>query len=150
MPKAEGTKTCVLSGPISQIVEGNIAAFEEAKASLERDGWVVWSPRHHRLSEDCYREAVDLGPAYASGKLYRQLMRECFTAILHADQVFVLPGWLKSRGAQREVLFAMTIGVPVDRLILSQRRPQQKIPSISERFRPVDLLFEDRHAASTD
>lgn len=112
----DARRLAVLSGPISKVKDGNLSAFTEARDRLEAEGWEVWSPRHHVLSDRCFSESQDRlanGEDPATGRYYRLLMRGCYLKVLQANAVFVLSGWMHASGAQREVLLAYSVGVPV-------------------------------------
>ena len=88
-----------LSGPMTGLPDFNRPAFHAAAAALRAQGHVVINPAE-----------VDLGPAATWADYMRIHLAEIARRV---TQVFVLPGWESSRGAQLEVHVARSLGLPV-------------------------------------
>lgn len=88
-----------LSGPMTGLPDFNRPAFHAAAAALREQGHVVINPAE-----------VDLGPDATWADYMRIHLAEIARRV---TQVFVLPGWESSRGAQLEVHVARSLGLPV-------------------------------------
>ena len=88
-----------LSGPMTGLPDFNRPAFHAAAAALRAQGHVVINPAE-----------VDLGPDATWADYMRIHLAEIARRV---TQVFVLPGWESSRGAQLEVHVARSLGLPV-------------------------------------
>ena len=88
-----------LSGPMTGLPDFNRPAFHAAAAALRAQGHVVINPAE-----------VDLGPDASWADYMRIHLAEIARRV---TQVFVLPGWESSRGAQLEVHVARSLGLPV-------------------------------------
>ena len=88
-----------LSGPMTGLPDFNRPAFHAAAAELRAQGHVVINPAE-----------VDLGPDATWVDYMRIHLAEIARRV---TQVFVLPGWGSSRGAQLEVHVARSLGLPV-------------------------------------
>ncbi|HRW03436.1 MAG TPA: DUF4406 domain-containing protein, partial [Tetrasphaera sp.] len=88
-----------LSGPMTGLPDFNRPAFHAAAAALRAQGYVVINPAE-----------VDLGPDATWADYMRVHLAEIARRV---TQVFVLPGWESSRGAQLEVHVARSLGLPV-------------------------------------
>ena len=88
-----------LSGPMTGLPDFNRPAFHAAAAALREQGHVVINPAE-----------VDLGPDATWVDYMRVHLAEIARRV---TQVFVLPGWEGSRGAQLEVHVARSLGLPV-------------------------------------
>ena len=88
-----------LSGPMTGLPDFNRPAFHAAAAALRAQGHVVINPAE-----------VDLGPDATWADYMRIHLAEIARRV---TQVFVLPGWESSRGAQLEVHVARALGLPV-------------------------------------
>ena len=103
-PDAEATDAdtedvVYLSGPMTGLPDFNRPAFHAAAAALRAQGHVVINPAE-----------VDLGPDATWADYMRIHLAEIARRV---TQVFVLPGWESSRGAQLEVHVARALGLPV-------------------------------------
>ena len=97
---ADDTEDAVyLSGPMTGLPDFNRPAFHAAAAALRAQGYVVINPAE-----------VDLGPDATWSDYMRIHLAEIARRV---TQVFVLPGWEGSRGAQLEVHVARSLGLPV-------------------------------------
>lgn len=88
-----------LSGPMTGLPDFRRPAFHAAAAALREQGHVVINPAE-----------VDLGPDATWSDYMRVHLAEIARRV---TQVFVLPGWEGSRGAQLEVHVARSLGLPV-------------------------------------
>jgi len=96
----EPERAVYLSGPMTGLPDFNRAAFHAAVAALREQGHVVINPAE-----------VDLG----SDATWSDYMRIHLAEIARrVTQVFVLPGWESSRGAQLEVHVARALGLTVE------------------------------------
>lgn len=97
---ADDTEDAVyLAGPMTGLPDFNRPAFHAAAAALRAQGYVVINPAE-----------VDLGPDATWSDYMRIHLAEIARRV---TQVFVLPGWEGSRGAQLEVHVARSLGLPV-------------------------------------
>ena len=95
----ESAGAAYLSGPMTGLPDFNRPAFHAAAATLRAQGHVVINPAE-----------VDLGPDATWVDYMRVHLAEIARRV---TQVFVLPGWESSRGAQLEVHVARALGLPV-------------------------------------
>lgn len=95
-----------LAGPMTGRAQLNYPAFNAVAAWARALGRAVVSPAEFGIPpgtpwEDCMRVAV--------------------RALTHCGEVLLLPGWLDSRGAQREAEIAQgVLGIPVSELTLDE------------------------------
>ncbi len=120
-----------LSGPMTGLPDFNRPAFHAAAAALREQGHVVINPAE-----------VDLGPDATWSDYMRIHLAEIARRV---TQVFVLPGWEGSRGAQLEVHVARALGLPVVP-VLTEDKPAQE-PVLPRRIEPGD--FEVERVAAT-
>ena len=83
-----------ISGPMTGIPDYNRDAFLEAEAIFRTRGWDVLNPWH--LGE-------------VSGWGHYDYMKRDISAMSGCDGIYMLPGWLRSRGAKAEWFVAMFI-----------------------------------------
>ncbi len=112
-----------LSGPMTGLPDFNRPAFHAAAAALREQGHVVINPAE-----------VDLGPDATWADYMRVHLAEIARRV---TQVFVLPGWESSRGAQLEVHVARALGLPVVP-VLTEAKPTQE-PALPRRIEPADV-----------
>jgi hypothetical protein len=105
------SRIAYIAGPVSGHPDGNRRTFAAAEAYLTREGWAVINPLDHEKSAEGIAEAEQLGPAYRTGPIYHQILRDCFRDVLLADAVFLLPQWQRSVGAARERALATWAGI---------------------------------------
>lgn len=94
-------KKIYISGPISEMPDGNRAEFARVEAKLKSFGFDVVNP--HNLFE-----AVE-----TNGFKWRDFMNECLKALTGCDEVVTLAGWDMSRGAKLEVHIARALDMEV-------------------------------------
>lgn len=90
--------TVYLSGKITGMPNLNKFKFEAAEKHLTQYGYDVINP--HKLPDN-------------HDKTWESYMKECTRALTGANMVVVLDCWKKSRGAVREVMMAIFLGIPV-------------------------------------
>ena len=84
-----------LAGPMRGYPDRNIPAFHRATKLLQADGYTVFNP-----ADLCYLTERDA------------LATELHWLCLHAEHVFLLPGWQESRGALAEKAVAEALDIP--------------------------------------
>lgn len=112
-----------ISGPISGCPNGNRSMFYKLASMISKIHHVSGVVNPHELHED----AKDLS--------WIGYMRRDIKAMVECDQVFLLEGWLWSRGARLEYRLAKKLGITITAppfwLALS-RRPWSKKNSQQE------------------
>ena len=102
-------KQIYVSGPMTGYKDFNRAAFEEARAKGEALGYAMFIPGDGEEYSEAEVENLSASPANRA-----KWMHKDFRFIVnHADEVWVLPGWMQSQGARDEVRLAQVIGLPV-------------------------------------
>lgn len=81
----------------------NFAAFDEAKAKLESEGWTVISPA------DLAREAGCAADGSVPASLNADIFKREIMAIFDIDAMYVLPGWEANLGTIAEVTLARAL-----------------------------------------
>jgi hypothetical protein len=89
-----------VSGPMTGIADFNFPAFEEACVSLRALGYEVVSPH-------------EVNPADGIEHPWDWYMRRDIVALMEADAIVTLPGWLDSKGATLETHIGRTLGMRV-------------------------------------
>lgn len=92
-------KRVYVAGPMSGIDHYNRTAFEAAARQLNGQGYDAITP-FDALTTDDWHEG----------------MRADIRAMLQCEEVFVLPGWQKSKGASLEIQIALTLEMPITEL----------------------------------
>lgn len=88
-----------LAGPMAGMPESNLPAFHAAAAKLRAEGHVVFNPAELPIEKDRdYRAALGQDLAWICAE---------------AEAIALLPGWVKSKGAQAEFATAHAIGLEV-------------------------------------
>lgn len=88
--------TVYLSGPITGMANNNTESFEHAEHVLRSQGHEVINPLRLEHNHD---------------KSWRSYMRECITALMSADLIVMLDGWMESSGAIIEHHLALSVGI---------------------------------------
>ena len=87
-----------IAGPMSGIPEYNYPAFKAAAKELHELGFEVVAPLHDNPDNDWAKWiAKDIRILIDDG----------------IERIYVLPNWLKSRGARLEVFLGLLLGIPV-------------------------------------
>ena len=86
-----------IAGPVTGHPQRNQVAFAEAQHLLERHGWQVVNP-------------LAVVPASAS---WLGAMLRCVWHLSLCDEVRLLPGWERSRGARWELVVAVVLGLRI-------------------------------------
>lgn len=97
--------TLYISGPMSNLPEENLAAFTLADTFLKEVGFKTINP--HVLNK-LLRERLQRTPTY-----YEFLREDMIQIATSADGLYMLEGWWRSPGAQREMTFATWLGIPI-------------------------------------
>lgn len=87
-----------IAGPISGLPDGNRPAFAAAADMIRRIGAEPIDPHH----------VSDM----AGVTTWRDCMIADLAELIHADAVFLLPGWSLSRGAKIEADLALALAIP--------------------------------------
>jgi hypothetical protein len=87
-----------ISGPISNVPDGNFEAFKEAEKTITKKGHTAINP--HTV---CSR---------ITGS-WADYMRADIKAMMDADAILMLPDWDKSRGAALEMQLAMQLNIHI-------------------------------------
>lgn len=99
-----------IAGPMTGYPEHNFPAFDAARNKIISEGNVPVSPA------DISRANVFPG-ANADGTItaeaYCFFVKLDFIALLECDEVLILEGWAKSRGAKLEIAVAQACGIPI-------------------------------------
>lgn len=103
-------RTVYLCGSITKDPLRYIAKFAGAAASLRADGFTVFNPVEMDDPDEAKKALQD-----PYGPLYESLLQRDLDVIAQddVDAVVVLPGWVESKGAWREVIHALSLGKPV-------------------------------------
>lgn len=92
-----------LSGPMSGYENYNYPMFERCKKDLERMGYKMESPH------ECEPEPEGT----PEDKLWDNMMIKCMDKMKACNGIILLRGWPESRGARRELDYAIQQGWPV-------------------------------------
>lgn len=109
-----------VAGPMRGIPEFNFPAFNAAAAALRAAGHEVFNP----AERDNERHGVDISKGNAAGceelaakdhgfNLRVALAEDLAFICAHADAVFMLPGWLNSKGARAERAVGRALGLKI-------------------------------------
>lgn len=110
-----------LSGPMTGYPQFNVPAFEAASEWLRKVGHEVVSP-HEMDKDDGIGDVVKTSPngdvaalTVATGETWGTLLARDVRVIADGnfDAIFVLPGWLQSKGARLEVFVFLLKKLPV-------------------------------------
>jgi len=97
-----------LAGPMTGIPQHNFPAFDAAAARLRQEGHTVISPTDldRGMGYDATKTDEDPSPE----TLKKMFMADLVAVMYEVDEVALLPGWRKSKGACIEVALACMIG----------------------------------------
>jgi nucleoside 2-deoxyribosyltransferase len=101
-------KTIYISGPMSNIPNSNLEAFDEAEKQLKQLGFNVLNP--HKICEELNIRFFEMGkiPEYED-----YLKEDIIQMLSKCDTVLVLPGWRGSKGSKLEIANAIACGLDV-------------------------------------
>ena len=107
-PRAIEMKTIYISGPMKNMTDGNMAAFDEAEKQLKQLGFDVLNP--HKICEELNIRFFEMGkvPEYED-----YLKEDIIQMLSKCDKVLVLPGWRQSKGSKLEIANAIACGLDV-------------------------------------
>lgn len=97
-----------VAGPMRGYPNFNYAAFEAAKEKLENTGLWVVSPRE---IDRIFHVEVENGEL--SQAELRKLAIRIMVAMVDCDSIYLLRGWVKSKGARMELAIAEFLGLDV-------------------------------------
>ena len=101
-------KTIYISGPMKNMMDGNLEAFDKAEKQLVKLGYSVLNP--HKICEELNIRFFEMGkiPTYED-----YLKEDIIQMLSKCDKVLVLPGWRQSKGAKLEIANAIACGLDV-------------------------------------
>jgi hypothetical protein len=101
-------KTIYISGPMKNITDGNMQAFDKAEKQLVGLGYDVLNP--HKIGEELNIRFFEMGkvPEYED-----YLKEDIIQMLAKCDNVLVLPGWRQSKGSKLEIANALACGLDV-------------------------------------
>lgn len=101
-------KMIYISGPMKNMTDGNLEAFDKAEKQLKELGYDVLNP--HAISEIVNLRFFEMGKI----PTYEDYLREDIIQMLSkCDKVLVLPGWRNSKGSKLEIANALACGLDV-------------------------------------
>ena len=101
-------KTIYISGPMKNMTDGNMQAFDEAEKQLKQLGYEVLNP--HKIAEEVNLRFFEMGKIPE----YEDYLREDIIQMLaKCDAVLVIPGWRGSKGSKLEIANALACGIDV-------------------------------------
>ena len=101
-------KMIYISGPMKNMPNGNLEAFDKAEKQLRKLGYDVLNP--HAISEIVNLRFFEMGkiPEYED-----YLKEDIIQMLSKCDKVLVLPGWRQSKGTKLEIANALACGLDV-------------------------------------
>lgn len=95
-----------IAGPMTGRENWNVAEFDKAKAEVEAEGNIALSP------VDFDREAGfdHFGDECPTPEYMAGVYPRVFSALVACDQVHLLSGWARSKGARAEAMAALWMG----------------------------------------
>jgi hypothetical protein len=112
-----------IAGPMTGIPQFNFPAFDAAAAALRERGLVVQSPAEMDDEEDRANAMASEDGHYlggtSRGKTWGDFLSRDVKMLADEDvsEIYVLPGWERSKGARFEtVAGALIMGMPIRRL----------------------------------
>jgi hypothetical protein len=108
LTKEQEMKTIYISGPMKNMTDGNMPAFDEAEKQLKQLGFDVLNP--HKICEKLNTKFFGMGKSPE----YEDYLKEDIIQMLSkCDTVLVLPGWRGSEGSKCEIANAIACGLDV-------------------------------------
>ena len=101
-------KTIYISGPIKNMTDGNLKAFDKAEKQLKEMGYETLNP--HKIGEELNIRFFEMGkvPEYED-----YLKEDIIQMLAKCDALLVLPGWRNSKGSKLEIANALACGLDV-------------------------------------
>ncbi len=101
-------KTIYISGPIKNMTDGNMQAFDKAEKQLKEMGYETLNP--HKIGEELNIRFFEMGkvPTYED-----YLKEDIIQMLARCEKVLVLPGWRNSKGSKLEIANALACGLDV-------------------------------------
>ena len=101
-------KTIYISGPIKNMTDGNMPAFDKAEKQLKEMGYETLNP--HKIGEELNIRFFEMGkvPTYED-----YLKEDIIQMLAKCEKVLVLPGWRNSKGSKLEIAIALACGIDV-------------------------------------
>jgi hypothetical protein len=101
-------KMIYISGPIKNMTDGNIDAFDKAEKQLKEMGYETLNP--HKIGEEVNLRFFEIGkvPTYED-----YLKEDIIQMLAKCDAVLVLRGWRNSKGSKLEIANALACGLDV-------------------------------------
>lgn len=108
------SKEVYVCGPMRSKPQYNFPAFFQASAMLELWGYDPVNPAELDIAEGraSYNHDSGLVILDNSFTMERALKRDFEVILDNCSALALLPGWESSEGAQKEVAFAVSVGVP--------------------------------------
>ena len=109
------SKTVYVCGKMRGVPQYNFPAFYQAAAMLRLWGHTPVNPAEMDVADGHAHYNHNSGDVILENSFtMERALRRDFEAILdRCDAVVMLPGWTASEGAQKEVAFAISVGIPV-------------------------------------
>ena len=101
-------KMIYISGPIKNMTDGNIDAFDKAEKQLKELGYDVLNP--HKIGEELNIRFFEMG-RIPNEEDY--LKEDIIQMLSKCENVLVLPGWRHSKGSKLEIANALACGLDV-------------------------------------
>lgn len=98
-----------VSGPVTGIEDGNLAAFESVQKELEAAGYLTDKPHDLVDREDSHETAMLLCVNELTGRTQKPGIRH---PVPRYDGVALIEGWEQSEGAKLEKAVAEACGMP--------------------------------------
>lgn len=87
-----------VAGPMTGLPEFNFPAFFSAARLLRSKGFEVFNPAEVKI---------------INGEPYSYYMRKDIALLIQCDEIFLLQGWRKSKGARLEYRIAKILGMKI-------------------------------------
>ena len=93
-----GNMIVYIAGKVSGIENEARVLFKRAEIKLKLQGNEVINPMELEHDHD---------------KTWQSYMRDCISAMMRADAIYLLPNWRESKGARIEVQLAHNLGIKI-------------------------------------
>ena len=101
-------KTIYISGPMKNMADGNLEAFDEAEKQLKQLGFDVLNP--HKICGEVNIRFFEIGKV---PECEDYLKEDIIQMLSKCDKVLVLSGWRQSKGSKLEIANALACGIDV-------------------------------------